>query len=465
MAGGSGTRLWPLSRIQYPKQFLTLGINEYTLLQKTILRLKHLDCAEPIVICNEEHRFLVAEQLREIGVKATIILEPIGKNTAPAVALSAFHLQNQADNVMLVLAADHVIENDDVFAKRVQDAHMLAKEGSMITFGITPTRPETGYGYIKLGKAVSCAHHIDSFVEKPDHATAQSYLNSGNYLWNSGMFMFNASTYLKELSNHAPDIFECCQKAMSQTQADLNFIHIDKLAFENCRSESIDYAIMEQTNNALVVALDAGWNDVGSWSALWDIQPKNHDGNVLIGDVITYNSQDNYAHSENRMIALVGVKNLIVIETKDAVLVAHKDHTQDIKHIVNNIKDSDRYEHYIHREVYRPWGKFDSLAKDTGYQVKHIVVKPNEKLSLQMHHHRSEHWIVVSGTAKVRKGDKSFLLSKNESVYIPLGEIHSLENPGKVPLELIEVQSGDYLGEDDIVRFEDIYGRTNDEHS
>lgn len=465
MAGGSGTRLWPLSRTKYPKQFLTLGLDEHTLLQKTVLRLKELNCAEPILICNEEHRFLVAEQVRKIGVHPTIILEPVGKNTAPATALVAYHLKKNDDAVMLVLPADHVINDEKAFTESIINAHELALQDNMVTFGITPTHPETGYGYIKQGKALLHGHHIDTFVEKPDYATAQNYLKSGDFLWNSGMFMFKASQYLKELATHAPDIADVCQKAMLNTQKDLDFVRIDKAIFESCRSDSIDYAVMENTDNAVVVALSAGWSDVGSWSALWDIQTKDQENNILIGDVITHNSHNNYAHSENRLITLVGVENLVVVETKDAILVANKDHTQDIKHIVQNIKNNDRYEHDIHREAYRPWGHYDSLAKDAGYQVKHIVVNPGQKLSLQMHHHRSEHWIVVNGTAKIHKADKSFLLAKNESVYIPLGETHSLENPGKIPLEIIEVQSGDYLGEDDIVRFDDIYGRTDNGNS
>lgn len=466
MAGGSGTRLWPLSRTKYPKQFLTLGLDQHTLLQQTVLRLKELNCTELILICNEEHRFLAAEQMREIGISATIILEPTGKNTAPAVALAALYLQRQKiDTTMLVLAADHVIKDVNILHQSILHATQLAQQGSMVTFGITPTHPEIGYGYIKQGKPLLNGFCVDKFVEKPTYATAQSYLQSGDFLWNSGMFMFKADKYLQELATYAPDIFDCCSQAISTTKADFDFIRIDQSIFETCRSESIDYAIMEHTQNATTVTLDAGWSDVGSWSALWDIQQKNDDGNVIIGDVIAHRSHNNYIHGENRLITLVGVDNLIVVETKDAVLVANKDNTQDIKGIVEHIKDKGRQEHDIHREIYRPWGKYDSIDASDRYQVKRITVNPNQKLSLQMHHHRSEHWIVVKGTAKIHKGDESFLLTENQSVYIPLGEIHALENPGILPLELIEIQSGSYLGEDDIVRFSDIYGRENNGNS
>lgn len=466
MAGGSGTRLWPLSRSQYPKQFLTLGLGKHTLLQQTVLRLKNLNCAEPILICNEEHRFLAAEQMREVGIQPTIILEPIGKNTAPAVALAALYLQQKSINTtMLVLAADHVINNEEELHQSILNAHQLAQQGNMVAFGVTPTYPETGYGYIKQGEPLLNGYRIDKFVEKPDYRTAQSYLQSGDFLWNSGMFLFRADCYLQELTTYAPDIIEHCSKAMGLSKADLDFIRIEKSAFECCRSESIDYAIMEHTPNAAMITLNADWSDVGSWSALWDIQQKNDDGNVVIGDVITHHSHNNYIHSENRLVALVGVDNLVVIETKDAILVANKDNTQDIKHIVQYIKDDDRQEHDIHREVYRPWGKYDSIDVSDRYQVKRITVNPKQKLSLQMHHHRSEHWVIVKGTAKIHKGDKSFLLTENQSVYIPLGEVHALENPGILPLELIEVQSGGYLGEDDIVRFNDIYGRIDNDNS
>ncbi|WP_130803781.1 mannose-1-phosphate guanylyltransferase/mannose-6-phosphate isomerase [Acinetobacter ihumii] len=463
MAGGSGTRLWPLSRTQYPKQFLKLSPDGFTLLQATLLRLRNLDCAEPIIICNEEHRFLAAEQMREIGIKAKIILEPEGKNTAPAITLAAIYQAqintSQDDYLMLVLAADHVITEQDRFEQSIHNAVELAQKDKLVTFGIVPTHAETGYGYIEKGEAKLSGFEVKRFVEKPDFETAQQYLDSHQFLWNSGMFMFKADVYLNELEKYALDIYTSCQAAMQNTQSDLDFVRIDKSAFSQCRSESIDYAVMEKTTDAVVVPLDANWNDVGSWSALWDIQTKDIQGNVITGDVISINSEKNYIHSESRLVSLLGVENLVVIETKDAVLVADKSKVQDIKKIVETLKQQNRTEHFCHREVYRPWGKYDSIDHAERYQVKRITVKPGQKLSIQMHHHRAEHWIVVSGTARIHKGKDNFLLAENESVYIPLGEIHALENPGKVPLELIEVQSGSYLGEDDIVRFEDLYGR------
>lgn len=462
MAGGSGTRLWPLSRTQYPKQFLKLSPDGYTLLQATLLRLKSLNCAEPILICNEEHRFLAAEQMREIAVSGKIILEPEGKNTAPAIALAALYHSKCTDNqnaIMLVLAADHVITNQSQLEQSIAQAIELAKLNKLVTFGIVPSHAETGYGYIEKGQKELNGFVVERFVEKPDTVTAQQYLDSKRFFWNSGMFMFKADVYLKELQQYASDIYEVCVTAMQRISTDLDFIRIDKKIFKACRSESIDYAVMEQTKDAVVVPLDADWSDVGSWSALWNIQNKDAQNNVIQGDVITVNSQHNYIYSENRLVSLLGVDNLVVIETKDAVLVAHKDKVQDIKKIVETLKQENRTEHFCHREVYRPWGKYDSIDQADRYQVKRITVKPGQKLSIQMHHHRSEHWIVVSGTAKIHKGKECFLLTENQSTYIPLGEIHALENPGKVALELIEVQSGSYLGEDDIVRFEDIYGR------
>ncbi|MFW1691358.1 mannose-1-phosphate guanylyltransferase/mannose-6-phosphate isomerase [Acinetobacter ursingii] len=462
MAGGNGTRLWPLSRTQYPKQFLKLSPDGYTLLQATLLRLKSLNCAEPILICNEEHRFLAAEQMREIGVSGKIILEPEGKNTAPAIALAALYHSKCTDNqnaIMLVLAADHVITNQSQLEQSIAQAIELAKLNKLVTFGIVPSHAETGYGYIEKGQKELNGFVVERFVEKPDTVTAQQYLDCKRFLWNSGMFMFKADLYLKELRQYASDIYETCVTSMQRIRTDLDFIRIDKEAFKACRSESIDYAVMEQTKDAVVVPLDADWSDVGSWSALWNIQNKDAQNNVIQGDVITVNSQHNYIYSENRLVSLLGVDNLVVIETKDAVLVAHKDKVQDIKKIVETLKRENRTEYFCHREVYRPWGKYDSIDQADRYQVKRITVKPGQKLSIQMHHHRSEHWIVVSGTAKIHKGKESFLLTENQSTYIPLGEIHALENPGKVALELIEVQSGSYLGEDDIVRFEDIYGR------
>lgn len=462
LAGGSGTRLWPLSRTQYPKQFLKISPDGYTLLQSTVLRLNNLDCLEPILICNEEHRFLAAEQMREIGINAKIILEPEGKNTAPAIALAAFHqmkTMDSQDSILLVLSADHVITEQIEFENSIMQAIELAKNDKLITFGVVPTHAETGYGYIEKGEPDIDGFKVKQFVEKPDSITAQKYLDSNLFLWNSGMFAFKANIFLKELHKYANDIYVSCSIAIQETKCDLDFIRINKEAFLKCKSESIDYAVMECTKDAIVVPLNANWSDVGSWSALWDIQEKDSNGNVVTGDIISIGCKNNYIHSESRLVSLLGVENLVVIETKDAVLVANKSNVQDIKKIVEILKQQERAEHFCHREVFRPWGKYDSIDNASRYQVKRITVKPGQKLSIQMHHHRSEHWIVVSGTAKIHKGKESFLLTENQSTYIPLGEIHALENPGKVVLELIEVQSGSYLGEDDIVRFEDLYGR------
>jgi mannose-1-phosphate guanylyltransferase/mannose-1-phosphate guanylyltransferase/mannose-6-phosphate isomerase len=463
LAGGNGTRLWPLSRTQYPKQFLGLSPNGVTLLQSTLMRLNGLNCFEPIVICNEEHRFLAAEQIREIGKTAKIILEPEGKNTAPAVALATTYIMKNMevteDMVVLVLAADHIILQQDEFEKTVLAAINLAHNNKLVTFGIIPTHPETGYGYIEKGSHEENGYLVKKFVEKPDLITAQIYFESEQYLWNSGMFVFKPNIYLKELEQYANDIFTICNSAMQDTHKDLDFIRINKEEFHQCRSDSIDYAVMEHTQNAVMVPLAAGWSDVGSWSALWEIQQKDSEGNVVVGDTIVVGSQNNYIHSESRLVALLNVDNLVVIETKDAVLVANKREVQNIKKIVEMLKQKDRSEYWCHREVYRPWGKYDSIDNAARYQVKRITVRPGQKLSRQMHHHRSEHWVVVSGTAKIYKGKESFLLTENQSTYIPLGEIHALENPGKVPLELIEIQSGSYLGEDDIIRFDDLYGR------
>lgn len=461
MAGGSGTRLWPLSRALFPKQFLHLGADSHTLLQSTLLRLQALNHNKPIIICNQEHRFLVAEQIRAIGVDATIILEPTSKNTAPAISLAAAYLnQHNPNTTMLVLPADHSINKPSLFIEKIIQANDLANDEYMVTFGIKPTHAETGYGYIQKGEPISHAYHIKKFVEKPEAKIAQHYLEAGDFLWNGGIFMFGVKKFLSELKQHAPDILQHCTQAIQNMCNDLDFVRVGELDFEQCRSESIDYAVMEKTTSAVVIPLDIGWSDVGSWSALWDIEQKDDDGNIIKGDVISYQSHNNYCHSESRLLTLLGVDNLIVVETKDAVLVANKNSAQDVKKIIERLKQDNRYEYREHREIYRPWGKYDCIDKATRYQVKRITVNPGQKLSMQMHHHRSEHWIVVSGTAKVHKGGDTLLLTENQSVYIPLGEIHSLENPGKLPLDLIEVQSGAYLGEDDIVRFDDIYGRT-----
>ncbi|GAA5217698.1 mannose-1-phosphate guanylyltransferase/mannose-6-phosphate isomerase [Corallincola platygyrae] len=461
MAGGTGTRLWPLSRSMYPKQFLPL-VGESTMLQETIKRLEGMDTESPLIISNEDHRFIVAEQTRAIGVSSEIILEPVGRNTAPAIALAALTKVNQGhDPIMLVLAADHVIADVEQFQKSVSFAAVAASKGLLATFGVVPTEPETGYGYIKRGDNAIAGetYPVEAFVEKPDLQTATAYLEEGSYLWNSGMFMFKASTYLEALKSFRPDIYEACKSAMSVTANDLDFVRVDKQAFEACPSDSIDYAVMEKTDKAVVIPLDAKWNDVGSWSALWDVDTKDCDGNAFKGDVLLHDTKDCLIHGGERLIATVGLDNLIVVDTKDALLVADKSKVQDVKKVVDALKKDQRTEFVHHREVYRPWGKYDSIDNGARYQVKRITVKPGAKLSVQMHHHRAEHWIVVSGTAKVTNGDKTFLVTENESTYIPVGIVHALENPGKVPLELIEVQSGSYLGEDDIVRFEDKYGR------
>ena len=456
MAGGSGTRLWPLSRAGHPKQFLTLN-GEDTMLQYTLKRLNGLDISSSVTICNENHRFFVAEQLREIDKLGSIILEPVGKNTAPAIALAA--LTVEYDSLLLVLAADHVIQDEQSFTDAVNKAIPLAEAGKLVTFGIVPSAAQTGFGYIEMGAKNGDGFVVDKFVEKPSSELAQEYIQSGNYLWNSGMFLFKASRYLEELEKFRPDIYKACSAAVEGVERDLDFLRINKEEFAKCPSESIDYAVMEETADAIVVPMDAGWSDIGSWSSLWSVSAKDQNGNASNGDVILHESSACYVKSDDKLIALVGVNDLVIVDTKDALMVAHKDKVQDAKIIVDTLKANSRSEWELHREVYRPWGKYDSIDKGDKYQVKRITVKPGAKLSVQMHHHRSEHWVVVSGTAKVTNGDKTFLLSENESTYIPVGVIHSLENPEKVKLELIEVQSGSYLGEDDIVRFEDIYGR------
>jgi len=459
IAGGTGSRLWPLSRKNLPKQLLNLDGNN-TMLQTTVLRLNGLDCQSPSIICNEEHRFMVAEQLRLIDSDtSSIILEPAGRNTAPAVALAALEATRHGDDpTLLILAADHVIKNEQAFRNAVLESESLVAQNKIVTFGIVATHPETGYGYLKASDKNGAAA-VERFVEKPNAELAQQYFESGDYYWNSGMFMFKASRYIKELQVHRPDILQACQAAMKETSSDLDFTRVDAEAFNACPSESIDYAVMEKAHDVWVVPMDAGWNDVGSWTALRDIGEQDSSGNVCIGDVINHNSSNCYIRSDNKLIATVGLENAIVIETKDAVLVANADHAQDIKKIVDKLSAAKRSEHEFHREVYRPWGKYDSIDNGERYQVKRITVKPGEKLSVQMHHHRAEHWIVVSGTAKVLRGEEEVMVSENQSIYIPLGTVHALENPGKIPLELIEVQSGSYLGEDDIVRFTDRYGR------
>lgn len=485
LSGGSGTRLWPLSREKYPKQLLPL-IGEDSLLQATIRRVEGIAGAElapPMVVCNEEYRFVIAEQLRLLGKPGTIVLEPIGRNTAPALTLAALvAIKNGADPVLLVMPADHVITDTAAFRRVVGQGAMLAVDGAVVTFGITPDAPETGYGYIQSGAAYTGhsspaegapARLIARFVEKPDLPTAQRYLAAGSYLWNSGLFMMRASVWLTAIGACRPDILAACQSAWEQGSTDAEFVRVGKEAFARCPSDSIDYAVMERiaasaTSSdavsdslppAVVIPLTAGWSDVGAWDALWQVLPKDASGNVTQGDVLLQDCHDTLAFSESRLIACVGVSELVVVETADAILVAHKDRTQDVKKIVDQLKLAGRNEGQTHRKVFRPWGSYDSVDAGDRFQVKRIVVKPGGTLSLQMHHHRAEHWIVVSGTAKVTRGDTTFLLSENESTFIPLGTTHRLENPGRVALEMIEVQSGAYLGEDDIVRFEDVYGR------
>ncbi len=462
LSGGVGSRLWPLSRESYPKQLLAL-VDHQTLLQNTVKRLEGLaNQSAPLIVCNENHRFLVAEQLRNIGVSAAhIILEPIGRNTAPAVAVAALTaLSRDSDALLLVLPADHLIANAALFREAVTTGVPLASANNLVTFGIVPNRPETGYGYINATDVIEeNALSVKRFVEKPDLNTAQQYINSGEYYWNSGMFLFKASQYLKELENYAPDIVTTCCQAIDNAIKDKDFLRLDADAFKASPSDSIDYAVMEKTHSAVMIPLDAGWNDIGAWSSLWEVSEQDNEGNVILGDVLTENVHDSYLRAEHRLLAAIGVENLTIIETADAVLVAHKDHVQEVKKIVSHLKADERGEAELHRKVYRPWGSYEGIDAETRFQVKRITVNPGASLSLQKHYHRSEHWIVVKGTAQVTKGDETFIITENQSTYIPLGIKHRLENPGKLPLEIIEVQSGSYLGEDDIVRYEDAYGR------
>jgi mannose-1-phosphate guanylyltransferase len=462
MAGGSGTRLWPLSRQLYPKQFCNL-LGQNTMLQETMQRLEGLDGGPPMVICNEEHRFLAAEQLRQIGQDAaTIILEPFGRNTAPAVALAALWAAEKGqDPLLLVLAADHAIGDTPAFHRSIARATELAADGMLVTFGSVPDRPETGYGYIRGGAPIGQdAFNVEAFEEKPDLATARAYLASGAYYWNSGIFLFRASLYLEELETHAPEILTACREALAASRPDMHFLRIAKEAFAKSPSISIDYAVMEKTKRAAVVPLETGWSDVGSWSSLWELRSKDAAGNVLHGDVVAVSTSNTLVEAESRLVATLGVEDLVIVETADTVLVARKNRVEDIRSVVGQLEAQQRSEHVNHRRVRRPWGDYDSLDTGQRHQVKRITVRPGAKLSVQMHHHRAEHWVVVRGTAKVQKGDQFTVLNEGQSVYIPIGEIHSLENPGRIPLEIIEVQSGSYLGEDDIVRFEDKYGRT-----
>lgn len=469
LSGGSGTRLWPLSRANYPKQLLPLTGKE-TMLQATLARAAALSNTQaPILVCNSEHRFLIQEQCETVKIKPeAIYLESAGRNTAPAIALAAFHLAQIDENaLMLVLPADHVIDDQAAFAQAVETAKAAALEDYLVTFGITPCAPETGYGYIKAGEAISLAapvaltaYRVQSFFEKPSLETATTYLQQGNYVWNSGMFVFTAGNYLQELQRHRPDIFAAVQKAWHEKTTDLGFILPGKDAFAASPSDSIDYAIMQVTGRAAVVPAQFGWNDVGSWDSLWQIAPKDSHGNVTSGDTLVLNTRNSYVRAESRLVTVIGLDDIIVIETADAVLVMHKSKTQHLRTAIQHLESSQRKEHLEHLRIHRPWGWYEGIDKGERFQVKRIMVKPGEKLSLQMHHHRAEHWVVVSGTAKVIVESKETLFTENQSTYIPLGKPHRLENPGKIPLHLIEVQSGTYLGEDDIVRFEDSYGRT-----
>ncbi len=458
MAGGSGTRLWPLSRAAHPKQFLALD-GEDTMLQATFKRLDGLNIQSSVTICNEEHRFFVAEQLREIDKLGSIILEPVGRNTAPAIALAALSSPEGEDPLLLVLAADHVIQDEAAFTKTVIDAIPLAEAGKLVTFGIVAHEPHTGYGYIKKGESQGSGFAVDAFVEKPSIEVAKEYLESGNYLWNSGMFLFKASRYLKELKKHRLDIYEACQLSMEATSKDNDFLRVNEAAFGACPSDSIDYAVMEKTDDAVVVPMDADWSDIGSWSSLWDVSEKDGSGNATYGDVTLHESRNSYIRTDGKLVAAIGVNDLVIVSTKDVLVVAHKESVQDVKVVAQQLKSDERSEWELHREVYRPWGKYDSIDTGDNYQVKRLTVNPGAKLSVQMHYHRSEHWVVVAGRARVHYGEKSHDLSVNESTYHGKEVVHALENVGDVPLELIEVQVGTYLGEDDIVRFDDVYGR------
>ncbi|MDW5285873.1 mannose-1-phosphate guanylyltransferase/mannose-6-phosphate isomerase [Alteromonas macleodii] len=460
LAGGTGSRLWPKSRAALPKQFLALT-SDSTMLQDTITRLSGTDAEEPVFICNDAHRFLVAEQLRKKNIKhGGILLEPVGRNTAPAIALAALHAtKNESNPVLLVLAADHLIKDQSAFHSAITKAEALANEGKLVTFGIVPDQPHTGYGYIKAGNVLNVGFEVADFVEKPELETAKQYVESGDFFWNSGIFMFKASRYIEELGKYHPEMLEICRRAIETEAPDLDFIRVDSEIFATCPDDSIDYAVMEKTDSAAMVPLDAGWSDVGSWTSLWETADKDDNGNVCVGDTILENTKNSYVNAEQRLVSVIGLEDVIVVETKDAVMVAHKDDAQSIKTVVNRLKAEKRPEFEFHREVFRPWGSYDSIDSGARFQVKRITVKPDEKLSVQMHHHRAEHWIVVSGSANVTINDNTQLVTENESVYIPIGAVHALENPGKIPLELIEVQSGAYLGEDDIVRFSDRYGR------
>lgn len=467
LSGGAGTRLWPLSRALYPKQLLPL-MTDKTMLQETVLRLGALDNVGPVCcICNEQHRFLVAEQLHAVtGNIGGIILEPAGRNTAPAAAVAALHALSEHElPILLLLPADHVIRDAEAFARAVSTGYDAAAAGALVTFGIVPAGPETGYGYIRAqagGETSEGAFPVLEFVEKPDRVTAERYIASGGYYWNSGMFLFRADVFLRELEQLNPEMLALCRQAFESAAVDLDFLRLDSSAFTACPADSIDYAVMEKTSRAVVVPLDAGWNDVGAWSALWELNEHDDASNVLKGDVLVEDVRDSYIHATSRLVGAVGVDNLIIVETPDAVLVSSRDKVQEVKSIVRKLQDSKRVEAETHRRVYRPWGSYETVDLADRFQVKRIIVKPGAALSLQKHFHRAEHWIVVKGTAQITVGDRQITLGEDQSTYIPLGSLHRLENPGKIPLELIEVQTGSYLGEDDIVRIDDRYGRIPD---
>lgn len=458
LSGGSGSRLWPKSRQHYPKQLHRFYGNK-TMLQHTLWRVNHLEC-EPLVICNNEQRFMVAEQVQNLGISAQIILEPVARNTAAAIVISALKaLEQGGDSIIAVFPADHLIKDQQAFESALNQAIKTAEAGKLVTFGVVPSHAETGYGYIKAGAEQAEAFAIEAFVEKPNKSTAEAYLASGDYFWNSGMFVFHAQTLIDECNKFHPEIVKHCLAALSSAKQDLDFLRLDETHFSQCESESIDYAVMEKTQIAKMVPLNAGWSDVGSWEALWEVSEKDASQNVVTGDVICHNSSNCYASTEGRLVALVGVENLVVVETADSVMVLNKSCSQDVKHIVKQLERDNRSEYQAHREVFRPWGSYDLVDTGERYSVKKITVKPGASLSLQLHHHRAEHWVVVKGTAKVQKGESIETLAENQSVYIPLGQQHQLSNPGIIPLELIEVASGSYLGEDDIVRIRDGYGR------
>lgn len=460
LSGGSGTRLWPLSRKHYPKQLLNLTGDSYTMLQETAIRVSHLSA--PIIVCNEDHRFMVAEQMKAIADRpSSIILEPVARNTAPAIALAALQaIKRDSEAIIAIFPADHVIADQQVFGHSLAAAINEADSDSLVTFGIMPDKAETGYGYIKACGEGNKARVVESFIEKPDQKTAETYVKSGSYFWNSGMFVFKAKVYLAALERFNVSILKHCRAAMEKAVVDLDFIRVNKDEFARCPDDSIDYAVMEHARNVMVVPMDAGWNDVGSWSSLWEVTDKDAHQNAFIGDVIGIDCRNTLIHNRDKLVAAIGIEDIIVVDTKDALLISHKDQVQKVKNVVERLKSEQRSEHLWHREVHRPWGSYDSIDSGARYQVKRISVKPGASLSLQMHHHRAEHWVVVKGTALVQLGDEEKLLTENQSVYIPIGKTHRLTNPGKVKLELIEVQSGSYLGEDDIVRFEDVYHRT-----